>query len=102
MLVAVINQSKRVTDQELLQMTTAIATQIRQQAAPLWDKPPAAVVSYGTISNEKELKQRVPAEAHGITVTDDIPDQPKGVLGFHTEDQGGKLWGVVAASPSLD
>jgi hypothetical protein len=24
------------------------------------------------------------------------------VLGFHTEDQGGQLWGVVAAKPELD
>ena len=29
-------------------------------------------------------------------------NQPQGVLGFHTEDQGGKLWGVVAAKPELD
>jgi len=33
---------------------------------------------------------------------DTIQDQPKGVLGFHTEDQGGQLWGVVAAKPELD
>ena len=33
---------------------------------------------------------------------DTIQDQPQGVLGFHTEDQGGKLWGVVAAKPELD
>ena len=24
------------------------------------------------------------------------------MLGFHTEDQGGRLWGVVAAKPELD
>ena len=33
---------------------------------------------------------------------DTIKDQPEGVLGFHTEDPGGKLWGVVAAKPELD
>lgn len=33
---------------------------------------------------------------------DAIQNQPQGVLGFHTEDQGGKLWGVVAAKPELD
>src|SRR6185437_12983234 len=30
------------------------------------------------------------------------PGPAPGVLGFHTEDQGGKLWGVVAAKPELD
>ena len=34
--------------------------------------------------------------------TDTIQDQPEGVLGFHTEDKGGKLWGIVAAKPELD
>ena len=40
--------------------------------------------------------------AHGIAVVDTIKDQPTGVLGYHTEDPGGKLWGVVAAKPELD
>ena len=44
----------------------------------------------------------VPAAAHGIALVDTIKDQPKGVLGYHTEDPGGKLWGVVAAKPELD
>ena len=44
----------------------------------------------------------MPATAHGIAIVDTIQNQPKGVLGFHTEDQGGKLWGVVAAKPELD
>jgi hypothetical protein len=35
-------------------------------------------------------------------LVDTIKDQPTGVLGYHTEDQGGKLWGVVAAKPELD
>jgi hypothetical protein len=102
MLIAIVNQSSKVTDEELLEMTTAIATQIRNDAAPAWDRPPAAIVSYGTIETKAELRRKVPKEAHGITLVDDIPDQPKGVLGYHTEDQGGKIWGVVAASPSLD
>jgi hypothetical protein len=44
----------------------------------------------------------VPAAAHGIALVDTIKDQPTGVLGYHTEDPGGKLWGVVAAKPELD
>src|SRR5260370_19539946 len=76
-------------------MTEAIAAKVRLAAAPLWDRAPAAVIFYTDPG-------AVPATAHGIALVDTIKDQPQGVLGFHTEDQGGKLWGVVAAKPELD
>ncbi len=101
MLIAVLNQSTRVTDADALTMTTAIATQVRLDAAPLWDRAPATVVFYAA-KTQAAVKAEVPAQAHGITIVDAIPDQPQGVLGYHTEDQGGKIWGIVAASPSLD
>jgi hypothetical protein len=84
-----------VSNADAATMTEAIATQVRLDAAPLWDRAPAAVVFYTDPS-------AVPAAAHGIAIVDTIQDQPQGVLGFHTEDQGGKLWGVVAAKPELD
>src|SRR5690348_8032798 len=99
MLIAVINQSSNVDDADVLKMTSAIAKQVRDDVAPLWDRPPAAVISYGTIPGKNlgeqrsEMAKRVPAAAHGITLVDNIPDGPKDVLGYHTEDQGGKLWG---------
>ncbi len=103
MLIAIINQSNgRVSDADVLKMTSAIADQIRVDVAPVWDRPPASVISYGTLSGEVELREKVPPQAHGITIVENIPDQPKGVLGYHTEDQGGKIWGIVAAAPSLD
>jgi hypothetical protein len=95
MLIAILNQSTLVTNEDATTMTQAIAAQIRLDVAPLWDRAPAAVIFY---TNPKD----VPATAHGIALVDTIKDQPKGVLGFHTEDQGGKLWGVVAAKPELD
>jgi hypothetical protein len=95
MLIAILNQSTLVTDADAQAMTQAVATQVRLDAAPLWDRAPAAVVFYTDAS-------AVPATAHGIALVDTIQDQPQGVLGFHTEDQGGKLWGVVAAKPELD
>jgi hypothetical protein len=95
MLIAILNQSKLVTNADAVTMTEAIATQVRMDAAPLWDRAPAAVVFYTDPA-------AVPAAAHGIAIVDAIQDQPKGVLGFHTEDRGGKLWGVVAAQPELD
>jgi hypothetical protein len=95
MLIAILNQSTLVTNAEAMTMTEAIAAQVRLDAAPLWDRAPAAVIFYTDPG-------AVPATAHGIAIVDTIQDQPQGVLGFHTEDQGGKLWGVVAAKPELD
>ena len=95
MLIAILNQSTLVTNTDAMTMTQAVASQIRLDAAPLWDRAPAAVIFYTDPS-------AVPATAHGIAIVDTIENQPQGVLGFHTEDQGGKLWGVVAAKPELD
>lgn len=96
MLIAVLNQSKgRVTDQDAATMTRAIASQVELDAAPLWDRSPAAVIFYDHAGAE-------PPNAHVITIVDAIDDQPEGVLGYHTEDEGGRLWGIVAAGPELD
>jgi hypothetical protein len=95
MLIAILNQSTLISNSDAVAMTEAIASQVRLDAAPLWDRTPAAVVFYTD-------PHAVPAAAHGIALVDTIQDQPQGVLGFHTEDQGGKLWGVVAAKPELD
>ncbi len=95
MLIAILNQSTLISNADAAAMTEAIASQVRLDAAPLWDRAPAAVIFYTD-------PRAVPAAAHGIAIVDTIHDQPQGVLGFHTEDQGGKLWGVVAAKPELD
>jgi hypothetical protein len=94
MLIAILNQSTLISNADTAAMTQAIAAQVRLDAAPLWDRAPAAVIFYTDPS-------AVPATAHGIAIVDTIQDQPQGVLGFHTEDPGGKLWGVVAAKPEL-
>ena len=95
MLIAILNQSTLVADTDVATMTEAIATQVQFDAAPIWDRAPAAVVFYTDPGT-------VPETAHGIAIVDTIQDQPKGVQGFHTEDRGGQLWGVVAAKPELD
>jgi hypothetical protein len=95
MLIAIVNQSTLVTDQQAATMTQAIAHQVQIDAAPLWDRSPAAVIFYASAAS-------VPTNAHVIAIVDAIQNQPKGVLGFHTEDKGGRLWGVVAAKPELD
>ena len=95
MLIAILNQSTLVSNADAAAMTQAVAAQVRFDAAPLWDRAPAAVIFYTDPG-------AVPAAAHGVAIVDTIQNQPQGVLGFHTEDQGGKQWGVVAAKPELD
>jgi hypothetical protein len=95
MLIAILNQSTLVSNTDAATMTQAIATQVQLDAAPIWNRTPAAVVFYTDPA-------AIPTGAHGIAITDTIQNQPQGVLGFHTEDQGGKLWGTVAAKPELD
>lgn len=95
MLIAIVNSSSLIDNADAETMTAAVAEQVTRDAAPIWERPPAQVVFYADAT-------KVPIDAHGIAIVDTINDQPKGVLGFHTEDKGGKLWGVVAAKPELD
>ena len=95
MLIAILNQSTVISNADASAMTEAVAEQVRLDAAPLWERAPAAVVFYTDPG-------AVPARAHGIAIVDTIQNQPHGVLGFHAEDQAGRLWGIVAAKPALD
>ena len=95
MLIAILNQSSLVSDEDAATMTEAIAAQVRLDVAPLWERAPAAVTFYTDPG-------QVPPGAHGVVIVDGIDDQPKGVVGFHREARGGKLWGVAAAKPELD
>lgn len=94
MLIAILNQSTVVANADVATMTAAIATQIKSDVAPVWDRAPAEVVFYTDPT-------AVPASAYGIAIVDTIQDQPQGVLGFHTEAQVAQMWGVVAAQPEL-
>ncbi len=94
MLIAIYNQSTLVTNADAATMTEAVATQVQTDVVQFWDRDPADVEFYADAT-------AIPADAYVITITDSIQDQPAGVLGFHTEDAGGKLWGTVAAQPEL-
>ncbi len=94
MLIAILNQSTVVENDDVATMTAAIASQIQTDVAPIWERAPASVVFYTDPT-------AIPTEAHGIAIVDTIQDQPTGVLGLHTTDQAGQVWGVVAAQPEL-
>ena len=94
--IVVLNGSSRVTDDQAHQMTAAVAHQARTDVWSAWGmRTPTVTFLAGPTP-------AVPASAYGIMIVDTIPDQPSGVLGFHTEDQGGRIWGVVACGPVLD
>jgi hypothetical protein len=95
MLIAILNQSSLVSNADAATMAEAIADQVRLDVAPLWELAPAAVIFYADPA-------QVPSGAHGVVLVDNIQDQPTGIVGYHRETRGGKLWGVAAAKPELD
>ena len=79
MLIAIINQSNgKVSDADALKMTSAIADQIHLDVAPVWDQPPASVISYGTLSGEVELRNTVPPQAPASRSSRTFRTSPKG------------------------
>src|SRR5689334_21146057 len=92
-MICVTNKSTRVSNSDVKAMVQAVAHQVRYDAAPAWGKSPIPVVY---ISDEKDAQPG----AWVIAVMDDS-DQAD-ALGWHTEDQGGVIYGRVFASPVLD
>ncbi len=87
------NSSTRVTDSDAKTMTDAVAAQVRDHFAPAW-RIPVNPVTYMDSGAAK------PSWGAVLSLVDD-PDQP-GVLGWHTEGEGGVIFGYVFAAPVLD
>ena len=94
MQIAILNQSTVVQNADVATMTKAISSQILSDVAPIWGRVPATVTFY----TESTV---VPAGAYVIAIVDNIPDQPAGVVGGHTETTAGQVSGMVAAQPNL-
>ena len=95
MRIGLVNQSTHVSVQQLHQMAQAIRLQVDQDLCPPWERSFPTIAIYRTVA-------AIPATTWPIVLMDTIADQPEGVLGFHTEDKGGKLSGIVAVEPELD
>lgn len=91
--IAVVNQSTLVSDADVRLMVKAVAFQLAHHVAPAWERTKPQVVISPT-------PQAAPLGASVIGIFDDA-DQP-GVLGWHTEDPGGRSFGRVFARPVLD
>jgi len=93
MLIAIVNKSKRVTNDEVLLMTKACASQMRRHAAPAWDARVAPVIFY-------EDPRQVPDEACPIYFFDEADEAD--ALGYHFEDPEGREYGKVFVGVILD
>lgn len=95
MQIGLVNQSTLVTEADFHAMTMAIYQQANDNLVLDWERKPVSIQIYENVA-------AVPAAVWPVVLTDSIQDQPAGVLGYHTEDEGGKLSGIVAAKPELD
>lgn len=91
--VYVVNKSTLVTDADVKRWTAACAHQIKEHVAPAYALDPVRVQFLSAASH-------APAGAWVIVVMDDA-DQA-GVLGWHTEDGAGRIYGRVFVRPCLD
>jgi hypothetical protein len=90
---AIVNKSTRVSNNDVATMTRACATQLRLHAAPLWGLLPIPVIYYPDTAH-------IPPSAVVLGVFDDSDQE--GALGWHTEDPDGTQYGRVFAGPVLD
>ncbi len=99
MRIAVLNQSKRLTDpQQIREMAVAINRQIALEVAPAWHRLSVPVVPYFDPA-------LVPAGAWTLVIVDN--PTVAGALGFHTEDSDRpgappRVHGFVFVDPVLD
>ena len=93
--IAVVNQSKRITDDEARIMVACVNRQIYQDLDKAWDTGPVLMSLYPTL--DEIPKDRTV----GIIVITDKPDQAD-VLGWHSENRQGQAIGFVFISPVLD
>ncbi len=92
MQIAVLNQSKKVTDAQAMLMTQACAQQLLFHIAPAWNR---IAVTVGFYTDPK----LVPSDASPILILD-APDDP-GALGYHTEDKD-VVYGRIFVNPVLE
>jgi hypothetical protein len=93
--IAVVDKSTKLKDHqaELKQMVYGVNRQMHYHVAPAWGRSPANVALY----TDETL---IPAGSYTLYMFDDS-DQA-GALGYHTEEQNGKIDGKVFINPILN
>jgi hypothetical protein len=92
MLIAVINESTLVTNEDVRKMTGAIQKQMSWHVCPAWNSKSISVTFYAD-------KLKIPASAWIVTVLDSAT--VAGALGYHSLDND-KVDGFVFVKPVLD
>lgn len=92
--IAVVDKSTKLKDhqEELKQMIYGVNRQMNNHVAPAWNRTPIQVALYPEAS--------APAGSYVIYLFDDA-DQA-GTLGWHSEDETGKIYGKVFINPILN
>lgn len=85
----IIDKSTLLKDSDFQLMVEACKIQLEQHAAPMWLRG-----SWKIVVNQPETV------GYPIVILDD-PDQA-GVLGYHTQSPGGKVWGRVFVKPVIN
>lgn len=85
----VTNKSTQVSDADMAKAAAACSTQLAQHVAP----------AYGLVAVPVTFSPKPPAGARVVTVMDTLDDAQ--ALGYHTEDAGSKIWGVVGTKAAL-
>lgn len=96
MLVAILNDSSKVSDEDARLMTSAIDMQLRAHVAPGWGRlPPKIYYAKGGLH-----AAWVPGSSR-LHLVDAIPEAPD-ALGYHTEDADGTIDGRIGCNTILD
>jgi hypothetical protein len=93
MLIAILNQSTLVKDADVITMTAAIQTQINLHYAPAWNEKPTPIKFFTN-------KNDIPGYAWVIYLMDTDASVP-GALGFHQQENNGKIDGFILCQPIL-
>jgi hypothetical protein len=89
--ITIINQSTLVSDQDAQTMVAAINQQLNSHFLPVWGMLSIPVTYAGKVTA---------APGWTIALMDTLDDAE--ALGYHSEDQDGRIYGVVGAKASLD
>ncbi|HEY2763266.1 MAG TPA: hypothetical protein VGJ13_04530 [Pseudonocardiaceae bacterium] len=92
-MIAVLNKSDQVSDDDVRTMVRVCAHQLRYDAEPVWQRGPLPIAYVAS-------EQAIQPGSWVIAILNDA-DQA-GALGYHTEGSDGTIWGRVFTSPSLD
>lgn len=92
MLIAIINQSKLVTDADTKKIVGALSKQMNWHVAPAWNQKPAIIKYYSD-------KSKIPASAWVVSLMDEATQE--GALGYHSEDND-IVDAFIFAKPVLD